>query len=140
MDCAQIENYLDELGACDDSDVDIVNESDHNTDTEQSDNKNYVENDPVPPGYGILPDIQPPQQAIHHQQPRELAYSNSNELYIAKDGTTWRHTPKRSGPTRARRCDLLRHLPGVINEGRNADSPLKALELFFPNAMLEEIV
>lgn len=140
MDCAQIENFLDELGACDDSDVDIVNESDHNTDTEQSDNENYVENDPVPPGYGILPDIQPPQQAIHHQQPRELAYSNSNELYIAKDGTTWRHTPKRSGPTRARRCDLLRHLPGVIDEGRNADSPLKALELFFPNAMLEEIV
>ncbi|KAG8288326.1 hypothetical protein J6590_018846 [Homalodisca vitripennis] len=180
---AQIEHVLDELGAYDDSDVDEVEESEHNTDSELSDNENVVEYDPVPPGIRILPDFppaqemdiaedtvetsqhklendlddfplafrilpdlpdaqdvdtnaaEPPQQGINQQQQRELVYVNSNELYIAKNGTMWRHTQ-----TRARRCDLLRHLPGVKNEAKNADSPLKALKLFFPDEILEEIV
>lgn len=62
MDEAEIEQLLDEFGAFDDSDVDEVVESDHNTDSEQSDNENEVEYDPVPPGIGILPDLRNAQE------------------------------------------------------------------------------
>jgi hypothetical protein len=47
MNEEQIRQFFDELRAFDDIDVDEVHESDH---SEQSDNENQIEYDPVPTG------------------------------------------------------------------------------------------
>lgn len=59
-----LDEVLDELWGYDDSDVDEVEESDHNTDTESSDDDNEEGYDPVPPGIGILPDLPTPQELV----------------------------------------------------------------------------
>lgn len=65
---------------------------------------------------------------------------NTNELYIANDGTKWRMLPQVNLLVRRRQCDLFRHLLGVRGQARNAESPIEALKLFFTDEMLEEYV
>lgn len=120
----------DEIGASDDSDEDDVEESDHHSESEQSADEqgHFEEEDMVEEEEIIEPD------------PMENFIGNSNDLYIAQDGTQWRIAPQENLRARRRRCDLLRHLPGVRGEARNANSPIEALQLFFNDEMLESFV
>lgn len=49
-------------------------------------------------------------------------------------------TPQPQTHARRRPCDILRHLPGVCNSATHADTAIKALQLFFTDNLLEEIV
>lgn len=117
----------DELGGSDDSDEDIVETDNYNSESEESGDEGNDNQDDED-----FPLQQPP---LHAEPPQELPLQdefqgNTNELYTANDGTRWRMTPQETHRRRRRRCDLLRHLPGVRGEARNARSPIEALSLF----------
>lgn len=145
----------DEFGADDDTDDDAVEHSDHNSESELSDFEQGEEHDPVPLNFQLpLPpdpttfkpmdaeDNAGEQQQGARGPNHRLIYHEgiTNPLYVAKDGTRWRMNPEPKGRRRQRRCDLIRHPPGVLNVAKHADTPLKAFELFFPNEVLQELV
>lgn len=128
---ARIQLLLDdEIGGSDDSDSDFVEELDHNSDSEQSEEGEDAAQDEEPDGE---PDRATP-------EPVEELEGNTNDLYKAKNGTCWRMAPQQNLRARRRRCDLLRYLPGVKGEAKNARTPIEALQLFFDNEMLESFV
>lgn len=129
---ARIQMLLDdEIGGTDDSDSDFIEELDHYSESEQS--ADTDEDDPVEEHEEELEREPTP-------EPIEVFDGNHNDLYTAKDGTRWRVAPQPNLRARRRRCDLLRHLPGVKGEAKNARSPIEALQLFFDDEMLESFV
>uniref|UniRef100_A0A1B6KLI6 PiggyBac transposable element-derived protein domain-containing protein n=1 Tax=Graphocephala atropunctata TaxID=36148 RepID=A0A1B6KLI6_9HEMI len=142
----------DEFGADDDTDDDAVEHSEHNSESELSEFEHEDEHDPVPLNLQLPPDpniIEPmeednvgeQQQGVPESNLRGMYHEgNTNNLYVANDGTRWRMNPEPRGRRRQRRCDLIRRLPGVLDAAKHANTPLKAFELFFPDEVLQEFV
>lgn len=63
------------------------------------------------------------------------------DLYVGKDGTQWSHRPLiQNRRIRRPQHNIVKHLPGVKGEAKNAKRPIDCLQLFFTDDILEEIV
>lgn len=104
------EHELPNLDTSGDSDIDQVDNSDHNSESEVSAEDGEIE-EPV---------------------------ENVTPFYTGRDGTKWRiHAPPQNR-RRARR-NIVIHPPGVLGEAKDATTILEAWNLFFPFDVLEQI-
>lgn len=71
-----------------------------------------------------------------------LTQDPSSLEYVGKNGETrWNYFPHPNASRgRARRRNIVTHLPGPIRQARNVTTPLESWKLFFPDNVLEEIV
>lgn len=100
-------------------DGDYIQESDHFSDTEQSDASDSDS------------DVSPDES--------EVPLSERLQHYQAKNGTRWLKKPFPTS-VKQRPCDIIRFFSGVTNLSKNAVTPMEAWNLFFPNSTIEEIV
>lgn len=103
-----------------DTDIDEVIESDHNSATEQelTDDENNDD----------------PQNNVPIQ-----AGSRRHLFFTTRHGMTWNKICS-TRSVRTRQHNLLKILPGVIGNAKNAKTPLECLELFFDETILQKIV
>lgn len=65
---------------------------------------------------------------------------SETDYFLGKDKVTKWHLNPKSNRIRTQAQNLLRHLPGVIGNARNATTPLECWNCFFTNDILETIV
>lgn len=103
---------------------DILEQSDHITDTEESgeseNDLDDINNANAIPNVGL------------QQKPFIMGKDNTTKWYV--------HPISKKGRTASRNIVKPSHLPGAIREGKNVQSPLQAWQLYFPDEVLEGIV
>jgi len=63
------------------------------------------------------------------------------EEFLGKDSITrWKRVPHTRPNVRTRAINIVRHLPGAVNEARNAKTPLQCFELMVNDAIIDIIV
>lgn len=102
---------------------DIVQESEHNTDTEESgESENEIDNIS---NVTVTSNIQ-------QEGPFMMGKDNTTKWYC--------HPISKKGRTPRRNVVKPLHLPGAIREAKNVQSPIESWQLYFPDSVLQVIV
>lgn len=110
----------------DSEEEDIVEESEHNSDSDQSAEDNVVQ---------LQVECQIP-QPLEHQIRLSLEHQRTPHI-LGKDNTTVWYTHHKRQNVRAPRQNIITPLPCVRGIATNAKTPIQSWELYFTNDMLE---
>lgn len=116
------------LRMLDEDDEDIIEDFGDETDTDGEDQLEVREADSET------------EQEDDSEAEEEFESNENDQFFLGKDKITkWYHNPK-SNRVRTPAQNLIKRLPGVIGNARNASTPLECWNCFFTNDIMEPIV
>lgn len=119
--CEEVSTDEEIVGGDSDSEADILEESDHDTNSERSDpdqNDDSSDDD----SYDDVP------------------LSQRLDNYVGKSGMLWCKYPPISRVAKTKPANIIRFREGPTNKSKFAVTPLSSWKLFFPDEVIEEIV